>query len=45
VEVTVRVNVARSAEEADIQAGKLPPGGGEGEEEPPETEEDILAGL
>ncbi|HET6468277.1 MAG TPA: 50S ribosomal protein L9 [Geminicoccaceae bacterium] len=25
VEVTVRVNVARSPEEADIQAGKLPP--------------------
>ena len=25
VEVTVKVNVARSAEEADIQAGKLPP--------------------
>lgn len=33
VEVTVTVNVARSLEEADIQAGKLPPPSpGEGEE-------------
>lgn len=33
VEVTVTVNVARSQEEADIQAGKLPPPApGEGEE-------------
>ncbi|BCX19088.1 MAG: 50S ribosomal protein L9 [Geminicoccaceae bacterium] len=33
VEVTVTVNVARSQEEADIQAGKLPPPSpGEGEE-------------
>jgi large subunit ribosomal protein L9 len=32
VEVTVTVNVARSPEEADIQAGRLPPSGpGEGE--------------
>jgi large subunit ribosomal protein L9 len=44
VEVIVKVNVARSAEEADIQAGKAQPKAPD-EEEEPQAEEDPFAGL
>jgi large subunit ribosomal protein L9 len=44
VEVTVKVNIARSQEEADVQAGKAPPAD-EAEEEHELTLEEELAAL
>jgi hypothetical protein len=43
--VTVRVNIARSQAEADIQAGKLPPAAEPEEEEPELSLEEELAAL
>jgi large subunit ribosomal protein L9 len=45
VEVNVRVNIARSQAEADIQAGKVAPVAPEDEEEPEMTLEEELAAL
>jgi large subunit ribosomal protein L9 len=45
VEVTVRVNIARSQAEADIQAGKLLPAAEPEEEEPELSLEEELAAL
>jgi len=47
VDTTLRVNVARSPEEADVQAGKAAPRSEEAEEEPevPEDEGGDLADI